>query len=652
MQYFFDDLELPRLVHTQLLAVPTWKKCPRRLGGEGTPNNLDVVRSMRGALGRRDRARLAARSPSCTRCNGNWKCSRTKTPTPRRHRAPRSRHRDHAGPHHADSVHRSDRPALRNRVKQPMPSSKAVMFCLMDVSGSMDEARKDLSKRFFILLYLFLTRNYEKIEVVFIRHHTQRRGSRRRQLLPFDRNRRHGGVQRARTDGRRSCASAIRRLNGTSTARRPRDGDNWHRRFGRSAASSCRKTSCPKCATSPMCRCADEEQNLWEEYAQLAFTAPELRDAQGRIGRGHLSGVSRTVQETAGGCMTTRHLHNEARGYHLDGNGERGTDDRAPSKLEVEQRSAPLTVRKEGSMNVAEKRPLPCPSDWTFELIEQYDTRNRARRRAVRAGHLSEPARGDHRRADDGCLRVGRHAGELPALVVRQAVHRHREELPARPDGPGVRDRHQFESLHRYLMEENTMAMQALVIAHAAYGHNSSSRATTCSACGRTRTSIIDYLVYAKNYIAECEERHGIDRVEELLDSCHALMNYGVDRYKRPQKLSLAKEAAMRRERETYLQSQVNDLWRTLPNKTSTDCRGNRQAAIRPSRRRTCCTSSRRTRRCSSPGNARCAHRAQGRAVLLSAAPDAGDERRLGHVLALHAAEHALRRRPARPTAS
>ena len=62
---------------------------------------------------------------------------------------------------------------FRNRVRMPMPTAKAVMFCLMDVSGSMDEARKDLSKRFFILLYLFLTRHYEKIEIVFIRHHTQ-----------------------------------------------------------------------------------------------------------------------------------------------------------------------------------------------------------------------------------------------------------------------------------------------------------------------------------------------------------------------------------------------------------------------------------------------------------------------------------------------
>ena len=62
---------------------------------------------------------------------------------------------------------------FRNRVRVPVPSTRAVMFCVMDVSGSMDESRKDLAKRFFILLYLFLTRHYDKIEVVFIRHHTQ-----------------------------------------------------------------------------------------------------------------------------------------------------------------------------------------------------------------------------------------------------------------------------------------------------------------------------------------------------------------------------------------------------------------------------------------------------------------------------------------------
>ncbi|MFX7701424.1 SpoVR family protein, partial [Acinetobacter baumannii] len=78
-------------------------------------------------------------------------------------------------------------------------------------------------------------------------------------------------------------------------------------------------------------------------------------------------------------------------------------------------------------------------------------------------------------------------------------------------------------------------------------------------------SSIIDYLVYAKNYIAECEERYGLDAVEETLDSCHALMNHGVDRYRRPAKLSLQEERSRREEREFYLQQQVNELWRTLP---------------------------------------------------------------------------------------
>ncbi len=76
-----------------------------------------------------------------------------------------------------------------------------------------------------------------------------------------------------------------------------------------------------------------------------------------------------------------------------------------------------------------------------------------------------------------------------------------------------------------------------------AYGHNSFFKGNYLFRLWTDAHAIIDYLVYAKNYIAECEERHGIDRVEELLDSCHALMNYGVDRYKRPQKLSLAKES-------------------------------------------------------------------------------------------------------------
>lgn len=116
-----------------------------------------------------------------------------------------------------------------------------------------------------------------------------------------------------------------------------------------------------------------------------------------------------------------------------------------------------------------------------------------------------------------------------------------------------------------YLMEENTLTMQALVIAHAAYGHNSFFKGNHMFKQWTSADAIIDYLVFARNYIAECEERHGVDAVEQLIDACHALSNLGVDRYKRSPPLSLEKEKNRQREREAYLQAQVNDLWRTLP---------------------------------------------------------------------------------------
>jgi stage V sporulation protein R len=116
-----------------------------------------------------------------------------------------------------------------------------------------------------------------------------------------------------------------------------------------------------------------------------------------------------------------------------------------------------------------------------------------------------------------------------------------------------------------YLMEENTLPMQALVMAHACFGHNSFFKGNYLFRMWTDASSIIDYLVYAKSYIAECEERHGLEAVEEVLDACHALMNHGVDRYRRPQKISMVEEEQRRKEREAYLQQQVNDLWRTLP---------------------------------------------------------------------------------------
>ncbi|OGA00898.1 MAG: SpoVR family protein [Betaproteobacteria bacterium RIFCSPLOWO2_02_FULL_62_17] len=116
-----------------------------------------------------------------------------------------------------------------------------------------------------------------------------------------------------------------------------------------------------------------------------------------------------------------------------------------------------------------------------------------------------------------------------------------------------------------YLMEENTLAMQALVIAHASYGHNSFFKGNYLFRTWTQPDAIIDYLVFARRYVAECEQRHGVMEVERVLDACHALANLGVDRYKRPPKRSLAEEQALQQEREQLLQIQVNQIWRTLP---------------------------------------------------------------------------------------
>ncbi|PAV26620.1 SpoVR family protein [Tamilnaduibacter salinus] len=116
-----------------------------------------------------------------------------------------------------------------------------------------------------------------------------------------------------------------------------------------------------------------------------------------------------------------------------------------------------------------------------------------------------------------------------------------------------------------YLMEENTLPMQALVIAHACYGHNSFFKGNYLFRTWTDASAIIDYLVFARSYVSECEERYGVEEVEKLLDSCHALMNFGVDRYKRPSPVSAIEERRRQEEREEYRQRQVNDLWRTIP---------------------------------------------------------------------------------------
>lgn len=120
-----------------------------------------------------------------------------------------------------------------------------------------------------------------------------------------------------------------------------------------------------------------------------------------------------------------------------------------------------------------------------------------------------------------------------------------------------------------YLMEENTLPMQALVIAHACYGHNSFFKNNYLFKTWTSADAIVDYLLFAKHYVTECEEKYGLDEVEATLDAAHALMSHGVDRYKRPAKLSVQEEKSRQITRAQYLQSQINELWRTIPQQES-----------------------------------------------------------------------------------
>ena len=115
-----------------------------------------------------------------------------------------------------------------------------------------------------------------------------------------------------------------------------------------------------------------------------------------------------------------------------------------------------------------------------------------------------------------------------------------------------------------YNLENNTMTMQALVMAHAAFGHNHFFRNNNLFRQWTDADGILDYLQFARNYIATCEERHGVEAVEEILDAAHALMDKGVFRYRRRMP-HLDEEKQRQRERMEHAERTFNDLWRTLP---------------------------------------------------------------------------------------
>ncbi|MEW4533595.1 YeaH/YhbH family protein [Vibrio paracholerae] len=173
LDILFEDLALPNLKKNQVNKITEWKTHRAGFQTSGVPSNISVVRSLQQSLARRT-AMTAGKRRLMSELEEELERIQRSEP-PQIMEEMRIKQEIEELRNKIDSVPFIDTFDLRfkNYEKRPIPSSQAVMFCLMDVSGSMDQPTKDIAKRFYVLLYLFLTRTYENVEVVFIRHHTQ-----------------------------------------------------------------------------------------------------------------------------------------------------------------------------------------------------------------------------------------------------------------------------------------------------------------------------------------------------------------------------------------------------------------------------------------------------------------------------------------------
>jgi stage V sporulation protein R len=209
--------------------------------------------------------------------------------------------------------------------------------------------------------------------------------------------------------------------------------------------------------------------------------------------------------------------------------------------------------------------PISRGSEWTFELIQRYDDAIAEVAREYKLDTYPNQIEViTSEQMLDAYASVGLPIGYPHWSYGKEFI---RNEQAYRKGAQGLAYEIVINSSPciSYLMEENSMAMQALVIAHACYGHNSFFKGNYLFKQWTDAEGVLDYLVFARNYVMQCEDRYGIGAVEELLDSCHALMPHGVDRYKRPSPMSMREEAARMAARAEHERVQYNDLWRTVP---------------------------------------------------------------------------------------
>lgn len=271
LEFFFDDLELPELIKTQLGRMTEFENRRAGFTSDGVPSNINIIRSMKNALARRialqsphrQKLKMAEKQLTELEVSGS---SNVKSLFALKEEIEHRKKRIKAIPF-------IDTFDLRynHRIKHPLPITQAVMFCIMDISGSMNEKRKDIAKRFFALLYLFLTHAYKNIEVVFIRHHTTAKEVDENE---FFYSRETGGtvVSSALELAHKIVSDRYPSSQWNIYSAQASDGDNWQ---GDSA-------HCREILEQSIMPClqyfayieisAESHQELWEEYAKLKST--------------------------------------------------------------------------------------------------------------------------------------------------------------------------------------------------------------------------------------------------------------------------------------------------------------------------------------------------------------------------------------------
>jgi len=276
LEFMFEDLELPNLVKRQLKGSESFKTVRAGITNEGSPGRINIVRSLRAANARRIALTTGKRRKLKELENQKILLNEIDDTLKDKRKIEQTE---------ADILQLKKAikrvPWLDDfdlkynlHVKIPTPSSKAVMFCVMDVSGSMNQATKDIAKRFFILLYLFLQRNYERTEVVFIRHHTSAKEVDEEEFFY------------SRETGGTIVSSALKLMNEIIDARfspsewniygaQASDGDNWN-----DDSSTCyemlTQELVPKCQYFSYIEITPRNhQALWEEYEGVKAAFPD-----------------------------------------------------------------------------------------------------------------------------------------------------------------------------------------------------------------------------------------------------------------------------------------------------------------------------------------------------------------------------------------